>query len=100
VHGVRAHETNEFEEAMRFFRELLQSAQKKTAISMRTAFFDRPTKRVILSVCFITGKNSSTASSACTVRDLLSGRVEIFGEEAQCLAGLVSTTISRYPHPA
>jgi hypothetical protein len=66
VHEVRAHETNEFEEAMRFFRELLQSAQKKTAIWMRKAFSDRPTNRVILGVCFITGKNSSTASSACT----------------------------------
>jgi hypothetical protein len=61
VHEIGAHESNELEEAAGFFADLLQGVQQKkaTAIWMRTAFSDLPTNFVILSVCFISRKNSS-----------------------------------------
>ena len=64
VREIGARKSNEFKEAAGFFGDLVQGAQQKKGDQRdgdldTTAFSDRPTKRVILSVCFITRKNSS-----------------------------------------
>ena len=59
---------------------------RATAIWMRTAFSDLPTNFVILSVCFIRRKNNSILQRAVEIGDLLGGRVEIVGHQAQGFA--------------
>src|SRR3984957_8001466 len=101
VHEIGAHESNEFEEAVGFSGDLLQGAQKKKGdqsdgdLDAHGVFRPSNEPGDLERLFHHAEEQLDPPATLVQIRNLLSGRVEIVGHEAQVWPVSVLTTISR-----
>ena len=88
VHEIGAHESNEFEEAAGFFGDLVQGAQQEKGdqsdgdLNARRVFRSSDELRDPKRLLHHSEEQLDPPAALIEIGDLLSGRVEIVGEEA------------------